>query len=109
MTVALAGPNVLPVGILPLIEVPVLRWIGRIVRIFVLGSTCLEFERLDCLLVAPLPDGCDAFFGVYDIELPLLLVGGRATTLPEGIVCALSFGVNDIELPLLLKLLLFGA
>ena len=68
----------------------------------------MEFERLDCLLVAPLPDGCGAFVGVYDIELPLLLSdGGRATAPPEGTVGILSFGLYDIELPLLL--LLFGA
>jgi hypothetical protein len=85
MTVALTGPSVLP-----LIDVPVLRWIGRICRIFVLGATWLEFDRLDCLLVAAPPEGCGVSFGVYDIDVPLLLVGAP----PDATGCELV-GVYD--------------
>jgi hypothetical protein len=47
-------------------------------------------------LLAVLPDGCGASFGVYDIEVPLLLVcGGRATAPPDATGCELSVGVYD--------------
>jgi hypothetical protein len=53
-TVVLAGPSCLPVAVLLRITVvDPLRWIGRILRIFVFGLTCVVLDRLVCLLAAP--------------------------------------------------------